>query len=143
MHPFGRTVRALRRDRGLRQAEIAARVYCSQQKISEIEAGRARPSLAFAQRLARALELVPEQAASFWEAFDHSQSVLKVPEGASEEVFYLVAELSRRLPFASPACIELLRQTLRLCTESAREAARDAPGETPRGRGRIDEEVAM
>lgn len=54
----GRVIRAIRRRRGLRQADVAASCDVSQQSISQLERGRIEHvSLAAARRVARALEV--------------------------------------------------------------------------------------
>jgi transcriptional regulator with XRE-family HTH domain len=54
---LGRAVRALRRRRGWRQADLAGRVGCSQQRISTLERGQAAGmSIASIRAMARALD---------------------------------------------------------------------------------------
>ena len=58
-HP-GLRVRALRRGRNLRQADLAARSGISQQRISQIETGEARLWPGYRARLATALGIAPD-----------------------------------------------------------------------------------
>lgn len=52
----GANVRRVRRAQGLKQADLAARIGASQQKIHMLEAGRTRACLSEVVALARALE---------------------------------------------------------------------------------------
>lgn len=52
----GANVRRVRRAQGLKQAELAARIGASQQKIHMLESGRTRACLSEIVALARALE---------------------------------------------------------------------------------------
>ena len=56
---FGTTVRALRRDRGLTQAELAQAAGLSTVYLSHLERGYRGPSLQAAIRIAGALHLRP------------------------------------------------------------------------------------
>lgn len=57
---LGRTLRELRRERGLTLVELAARCDLSQPFLSQVETGRARPSMESVFRLARALDTTPQ-----------------------------------------------------------------------------------
>ncbi|GAB4522529.1 MAG: helix-turn-helix transcriptional regulator [Roseibium sp.] len=54
---FGRTLKSLRRDRGLSQIDLAGRLGSTQRHISFLETGRARPSRQMIQRIERELAL--------------------------------------------------------------------------------------
>ncbi|ASP33315.1 hypothetical protein CHH27_08695 [Labrenzia sp. VG12] len=55
--PFGNSLKALRRERGLSQAEFAARIGSTQRHVSFLETGRAGPSPFMIQRIERELAL--------------------------------------------------------------------------------------
>lgn len=57
---LGRTLRDLRHERGLTLVELAARCELSQPFLSQVETGRARPSMESVFRLARALDTTPQ-----------------------------------------------------------------------------------
>lgn len=57
---LGRALRDLRRERGLTLVELAARCELSQPFLSQVETGRARPSMESVFRLARALDTTPQ-----------------------------------------------------------------------------------
>jgi putative transcriptional regulator len=52
---FKNKIREIRKQRGLRQADLARIVGVFQSEISEIECGRRRPSIYLAKRIAKAL----------------------------------------------------------------------------------------
>jgi transcriptional regulator with XRE-family HTH domain len=52
---FGRLLRALRRDAGLSQRQLAERIGTTQSAIARLEAGRTEPKIATLTRLADAL----------------------------------------------------------------------------------------
>lgn len=54
---FGKTLKSLRRERGLSQADLAARLGSTQRHLSFLETGRARPSPYMLQRIERELAL--------------------------------------------------------------------------------------
>jgi predicted ATPase/DNA-binding XRE family transcriptional regulator len=62
---FGHWLRQLRKDRGFTQSDLAQRVFCATITLQRIEAGSLRPSGQMAMRLAKALELEPEQTDRF------------------------------------------------------------------------------
>ena len=51
-----RPARRLRKERGLTQEQLAAKVGCSQATVFDIESGRAQPSLKLALAIAEALD---------------------------------------------------------------------------------------
>jgi len=55
--PFGNSLKALRRERGLSQADLAARIGSTQRHVSFLETGRAGPSPYMIQRIERELAL--------------------------------------------------------------------------------------
>ena len=55
--PFGEMLRALRREHGLSQIELAQRLGSTQRHLSFLETGRARPSRSMLQRIERELSL--------------------------------------------------------------------------------------
>ncbi|MCK7612755.1 helix-turn-helix domain-containing protein [Roseibium sediminicola] len=55
--PFGKTLKALRRERGLSQASLADRLGSTQRHVSFLETGRATPSRYMLQRIERELAL--------------------------------------------------------------------------------------
>lgn len=57
---IGRALRSLRHERGLTLVELAARCELSQPFLSQIETGRARPSMDSVFRIARALDTTPQ-----------------------------------------------------------------------------------
>jgi quercetin dioxygenase-like cupin family protein/DNA-binding XRE family transcriptional regulator len=57
---LGRALRDLRHERGLTLVELAARCELSQPFLSQVETGRARPSMESVFRLARALDTTPQ-----------------------------------------------------------------------------------
>ncbi|MGH6655459.1 MAG: helix-turn-helix transcriptional regulator [Actinocrinis sp.] len=57
----GNTIRALRQDRGLSQADLAARLGVSRQTVNSIETGRYTPSLPLSVALARFFETTVEE----------------------------------------------------------------------------------
>lgn len=58
---LGRSVRALRRARGLSQQELAERSGISRSYLAGIEGNKRNPSLRVIAALARALEVAPAQ----------------------------------------------------------------------------------
>ncbi|MES0882933.1 helix-turn-helix domain-containing protein [Roseibium sp. SCP14] len=54
---FGKTLKSLRRERGLSQADLAGRLGSTQRHVSFLETGRARPSRYMIQRIERELAL--------------------------------------------------------------------------------------
>jgi len=54
---FGQRLRALRRDLGLSQAELAAKAGCSVNTVRKLESDERRPSPELATRLAEVVEL--------------------------------------------------------------------------------------
>jgi transcriptional regulator with XRE-family HTH domain len=59
-HQFGRTVRERRREQHLTMVELAARCELSQPFLSQIENGRAKPSMDSIYRIAHALDTTPQ-----------------------------------------------------------------------------------
>jgi transcriptional regulator with XRE-family HTH domain len=59
-HQFGRTVRERRREQQLTMVELAARCELSQPFLSQIENGRAKPSMDSIYRIAHALDTTPQ-----------------------------------------------------------------------------------
>lgn len=64
---FGKTLKALRRERGLSQAELASRLGSTQRHLSFLETGRARPSRYMIQRIERELALPVARAQVLYE----------------------------------------------------------------------------
>lgn len=62
---LGVTIRKLRKDRGLRNVELACSVPISRAYLSEIEKGSKMPSFAMLNDIARGLKMEP---ANFWRA---------------------------------------------------------------------------
>jgi transcriptional regulator with XRE-family HTH domain len=62
---FGRWLRQLRRELDLTQEQLADQVGCAVETISKIEAGQRRPSRLLAERIARTLNLMPEEQTRF------------------------------------------------------------------------------
>jgi len=54
-HCFKNRLRTLRKNKGLRQADLAMKVNIFQSEISKIETGERRPNVYLAKRIARAL----------------------------------------------------------------------------------------
>ena len=61
---LGQTIRAAREDRGLTQANLAARARVAQAYLSYLEQDQREPSLSIAARIARELEIPLDQLAS-------------------------------------------------------------------------------
>lgn len=59
-------IRARRRELGLTQIELAARLETNRQTIANWESGRTRPSLKLMQKLAVSLDREPEQLVPGW-----------------------------------------------------------------------------
>jgi transcriptional regulator with XRE-family HTH domain len=59
-HQFGRTVRERRREQHLTMVELATRCELSQPFLSQIENGRAKPSMDSIYRIAHALDTTPQ-----------------------------------------------------------------------------------
>lgn len=58
---LGLNVRALRRERGLSQEELAHRAHMERSYVSDLERGTRNPSVRALGRLAEALEVEPSQ----------------------------------------------------------------------------------
>lgn len=61
---LAQSLRALRRDSGLSGERLAKRTHMSQAKISRIETGRVLPSITEVERILKALEVPPDEAAA-------------------------------------------------------------------------------
>ncbi len=62
---FGQRLRALRRDLGLSQAELAAKAGCSVNTVRKLESDERRPSHELATQLAQVFELPLRDRAEF------------------------------------------------------------------------------
>jgi transcriptional regulator with XRE-family HTH domain len=65
---FGKTLKSLRRERGLSQIDLAGRLGSTQRHISFLETGRARPSRQMIQRIERELALSVGRSQILYEA---------------------------------------------------------------------------
>ncbi len=70
--PRRASIAQLRREAGLTQRELAARVRCAHSTIGDVESGRLKPSYRLCQRMARALGV------TLFELFAPTQSGLRL-----------------------------------------------------------------
>ena len=117
MTPLGRKLRALRADRGITQAQMAAGLGVSSAYLSALEHGkRGLPNWGFVQRLVGYFNLI-------WDDADELETLALLSDprvtvdtvGLSPEATRLANRLSQRIGDLSPqACAVLERQIDRL-----------------------------
>ncbi|TCV81062.1 helix-turn-helix domain-containing protein [Sulfurirhabdus autotrophica] len=78
---FGSLLGKLRRQHGLRQADIAVQMGCTRAFISQIERGTKIPSSTWLGRLSIALGASESEVVALLEAAEFSRGVLRFPDG--------------------------------------------------------------
>lgn len=115
MTPFSDYLFQLRRNRGLRQRELADILGVEQTYLSALEAARKDPpSPEQVARFAMALELTEEEHADLLYAAQISKRKLELPEDTNRAEYQLVHELVNNLGGLSDDQISVIRTVLRM-----------------------------
>jgi transcriptional regulator with XRE-family HTH domain len=115
MTPFSDYLFQLRRNRGLRQRELADILGVEQTYLSALEAARKDPpSPEQVARFAMALELTEEEHADLLYAAQISKRKLELPEDTNRAEYQLVHELVNSLGGLSDDQISVIRTVLRM-----------------------------
>ncbi|MBB4268069.1 helix-turn-helix domain-containing protein [Roseospira visakhapatnamensis] len=133
MTPFGARLRALRAERGLTQADLAARLTVSAAYLSALEHGRrGRPQPGLVMQICGALDLIWDEAETLKALAARSAPRVTLDTGGlSPLATELVNDLADRLPDLDESTLRDLRDLLR------RRAAAPRPGRgTRRSSGR-------
>jgi len=131
MTPFGARLRALRAERGLTQADLAARLNISAAYLSALEHGRrGRPQPGLVMQLCGALDLIWDEAEALKAlAAGSAPRVTLDTGGLSPLATELVNALSERLPTLDEATLSELLTLVRRAPPT-RRSRRDGGGRT-------------
>jgi len=115
MSPFASYLRALRKQRGLRQKELAHDLGYEPSYISALERSeKGPPKQDFINRLIRGLQLTEEEQATLSEALRLSRRYISLPSRASEREYALLHQLEPQLGHLSPLQIQLIELALHI-----------------------------
>lgn len=115
MTPFADYLFQLRRARGLRQHEVAARLGLGAAYISALEAARKEPpSAAQVMRIATALALSEAESDELVRTAELSRSRLDIPNDASKEEYVLAHQFVTRLGTLSPRMVAVIGLLLQM-----------------------------
>lgn len=113
MNPFATTLRRIRIDHGLRQADLASRVGCEKSYISALETGlKGPPCLEFVRRLIEALPLTHDEIRDLTIATTASQRKLVLEPGASAELYWLFEAFREEMPHLTVPQVQAIRSIL-------------------------------
>jgi len=103
LNPFATTLRRIRIEHGLRQADLASRIGCEKSYISAIEIGlKGVPKKQFLHRVVGALSLTEVEAGELVAAASVAERKLILELSAPAEHYLLLHELREELPKLSP-----------------------------------------
>lgn len=115
MSPFASYLRALRKQRGLRQKELAHLLGYEASYWSALErSDKGPPKQDFINRLIRGLELTEEEQAILAQALRLSRRHISLPSRASEREYTLIHQLEPQLGHLSPLQIQLIELALHI-----------------------------
>ncbi|NTU78153.1 MAG: XRE family transcriptional regulator [Chloroflexales bacterium] len=115
---FDQWLKHRRKALGLTQDALARQVGCATITIQKLEAGALRPSAQIAARLARHLELAPEDGLAFLAAAQTANTPLHTPGSRRSRLPAPPTPLLGRGPFIAAVCAMLQRAEVRLVTLS-------------------------
>ena len=114
--PFAESLRRLRRERHLRQRDLARTLSVDQSYVSALETGtKGPPSAHFTERLAETLELSAEETEELKGALRTSERKFELDADAPQDVYRLLHDLrtyARRLTHLQ---IETIRNVMAMC----------------------------
>lgn len=115
MSPFAIYLRALRKQRGLRQNELAIRLGYEPSYISALErSDKGPPKQDFVERLIRGLALSAEEQAALGNALKLSRRHISLPSRASEREYALLHHLAPQLGHLNLLQIQLIELALQI-----------------------------
>lgn len=127
MNPFSTKLKSLRIERGFRQVELAEKLGYEQSYVSAVELGiKGPPADEFLARLVCVLNLSEEERKALYQAVAASKRKIHIPQGASQEVYWLLYKLSQKLDHLHPTQISLIETALNL-PFSFNQASKDVP----------------
>lgn len=113
MTPFGKRLEKLRRERNLKQIELANLVGIKASYVSVLERGhKGAPSKAILERIIQKLELDDHERQALIKDAEISDFTFKVPKGTSSSEFELLHKLRSRLGTLSDKQVLILKTTL-------------------------------
>ena len=90
-------LKAIRKDRGLSQTELAEMVQCTQSMVSKIESGEANPTLDLIEALAKALRTSPVSLFGIPAVQQRALNALEaIPEDKREAALIVLEAMARR-----------------------------------------------
>ncbi len=117
MSPFSITLKEFRRQRGLRQNQLAKTLGCEPSYISALENNLKPPTnRALLSRLATALDLDDSEREMLDQSIRDSQSRYTLPSNVPVEVFYLCKKLWAQIDALKPAQVKIIFGALELGT---------------------------
>ncbi|WP_184415265.1 helix-turn-helix domain-containing protein [Rhodocyclus tenuis] len=123
MSPFAIYLRALRKQRGLRQNELARRLGYEPSYISALErSDKGPPKQDFVDRLIRILALSDEEQLALSQALRLSRRQISLPFRASEREYVLLHQLEPQLGRLTPLQIHLIELALQIPAAQDRRA---------------------
>lgn len=115
MSPFAIHLRYLRKQRGLRQCELARHLGYEPSYISALERSeKGPPRQDFIQRLIRGLELDEGEQAELAQALKASRRQFSLPARASEQEYALLHQLEPQLGRLHPLQLQLIQMVLQM-----------------------------
>lgn len=115
MSPFAIHLRALRKQRGLRQNELAFRLGYEPSYISALERSeKGPPRQDFIKRLIRGLDLDEEEQAELAQALKASRRQFSLPARASEQEYALLHQLEPQLGRLHPLQLQMIQMALQM-----------------------------
>lgn len=115
MSPFAIYLRALRKQRGLRQNELARRLGYEPSYISALErSDKGPPKQDFVDRLIRILALSDEEQLALSQALRLSRRQISLPFRASEREYVLLHQLEPQLGRLTPLQIHFIELALQI-----------------------------
>ena len=136
MNPFATTLRRIRIEHGLRQADLASRIGCEKSYISALEIGlKGVPKERFLQRVVGALPLTEAEASELAAAASAAERKLLLELSAPAEHYLLLQDLREELPRLTPAQVAAIRSILAFRKEAGTQFT--TPGATTKSRAKF------
>ena len=135
MNPFATTLRRIRIEHGLRQADLASRIGCEKSYISAIEIGlKGVPKKQFLHRVVGALSLTEVEAGELVAAASVAERKLILELSAPAEHYLLLHELREELPKLSPPQVAAIRSILAFRKEAGLQPQTPSAPTRPRAK---------
>lgn len=115
MSPFASLLNEMRKQRGLRQFELAELLGYEKSYISSLEIGtKGPPTQEFIEKLISTLQLDAEEQTFLYAAFNASQRKFVLEPDSPAETYWLISELRERIDALHPVQIKMIRDLLRM-----------------------------